>query len=181
MKDWEKDKRWTDALLPQVKSILGRHLIGDAPLEEDAERNTDLIVLRLDAVRIACRIRTYEYYLRYPDEFTIRAGRPSGIKTELTKIIEGWGNYFFYGFASADKAYLVKWTLGDLNAFRIYFNRYLYANGGRMPGILKENFDGSSDFRVFKAAAVPDFIFAEDEYEQPFQQEFHQEAAHRTF
>ena len=60
--------------------------------KEDAERNTDLIVLKLDAVRIACRVRNHEYITRYGDEFTIRAERPSGVKTELAKIIDGWGD-----------------------------------------------------------------------------------------
>ena len=141
MKDWERDKEWTDRLLPRIKRILGEHLIGSAPVEDDAERNTDLIVLRLDAVRIACRMRTYDYYLRYSDEFTIRAGRPSGMKTELAKILEGWGNYFFYGFASQDKTNLVKWTLGDLNAFRIYFQRKTATLPiNVLPGVLKRQF-----------------------------------------
>ena len=99
MSEWQKDKRWSDRFLPEIKRILGEHLISEPPIEEDAERNTDLMVLRLDAVRIGCRVRKYEYLKQYGDEFTIRAGRPTGAKTELTKIIEGWGNYFFYGFS----------------------------------------------------------------------------------
>ena len=110
---WQEQKRWSDAYLPEIKQVLGLYLIGEAPREEDEERNTDLIVLRLDAVRIACRVRKHEYALRYPDEFTIRAGLPSGMKTELTKIVEGWGNYFLYGFATADESALCAWTLAD--------------------------------------------------------------------
>ena len=164
MKDWERDKKWTDDLLPHVKRILGEHLIGQAPHEEDAKRNTDLIVLKLDAVRIACRIRTYKYYLRYPDEFTIRVDRPSGMETELTKILKGWGNYFFYGFSDDGKAYLVKWTLGDLNAFRIWFQRQTAMSPARViPGTLQRNHDGSSDFRAFKVCEVPDFVIADGE------------------
>ena len=58
MTAWEKEKAWTDALMPEVKRILGEHLIVTAPIEEDMKHNTDLIVLRLDGLRIACRIRT---------------------------------------------------------------------------------------------------------------------------
>ena len=37
-------KRWSDRFLPENKQILGLHLIGEPPVKEDAERNTDLIV-----------------------------------------------------------------------------------------------------------------------------------------
>jgi len=81
---WETDKKWSDRYLPEIKSILGRCLIAEPPIEEDQERNTDLMVLRLDAVRIGCRIRKAGYLEKYGDEFTIRTSRPSGAKTELS-------------------------------------------------------------------------------------------------
>ena len=65
MSNWEQDKRWSDRFLPEIKRILGEHLIAEPPVEEDAERNTDLIVLRLDAVRIACRVRKFQYLALY--------------------------------------------------------------------------------------------------------------------
>lgn len=156
MLDWQKDKRWSDGLLPEIKQILGLHLIGEPPMEEDAERNTDLIVLRMEAVRIGCRIRRHQYLERYHDEFTIRAGRPSGAKTELTKIIEGWGDYFFYGFASEDGTRLAAWTLGDMRVFRrAYAVKLLNTHPGKAPGVSKRNFDGSSSFAVFRWDEFP--------------------------
>jgi hypothetical protein len=135
-------------------------LIGEASEEEDALRNTDLIVLRLEAVRIACRIRRYEYMARYGDEFTIRCDRPRGTKTELAKIIEGWGDYFFYGFAAAEGDNLARWLLGDLKVFRLWFMRYLAAEH-RIPGTRRQNHDGSSGFIAFAVADMPrDFIVA---------------------
>ncbi len=134
---WEKDKRWSDIFLLEIKQILGSQLIGEPPVEEDQKRNTDLIVLKMDSVRIACRVRRFKYHNRYSDEITIRAGRPSGIKTELTKIIEGWGDYFFYGFADDSEEKLVAWRLCDLKVFRLWFNRTIIKNGGVMPGIEK--------------------------------------------
>jgi hypothetical protein len=70
-----EDKRWSDRFLPEIMGILGKHLISEPPVEEDAERNTDLMVLRLEAIRIGCRIRKHKYLDKYGDEFTIRAGR----------------------------------------------------------------------------------------------------------
>jgi len=158
--DWHEDKRWSDRFLPEIKAILGGQLIGEPPIEEDAERNTDLIVLKMEAVRIACRIRRYSYYEKYANEFTLRVGRPSGIKTELTKVIEGWGDYFFYGFADEDEKKLAAWRIGDLKKFRLWFNRQLTKNKGIVPGMAKINKDGSSDFIAFAWDFVDGFEIA---------------------
>lgn len=158
---WQDDKRWSDAFLPEIKQILGLWLIGEAPVEEDAERNTDLIVLRMEAVRIACRVRNHKYVARFSDEFTLRAGRPSGVKTELTKIVEGWGNYFLYGFATADESGLAAWTLADLSVFRLWFNRQIVENWGDVPGTRRDNADGSSFFFAYDIASLPEnFVVA---------------------
>lgn len=161
MPEWVEDKRWSDRFLPEIKRILGEHLIAEPPIEEDAERNTDLVVLRLDAVRIACRVRKHKYLESYGDEFTIRAGRPSGQKTELTKIIEGWGDYFFYGFSDEQERFLAKWILGDLKAFRVHFNRMLYL--GQKDWSEKNNHDNSSSFFGFKAQNIPKFLVAQNQ------------------
>lgn len=155
MKNWQRDKRWSDQFIPEIKSILGVHLIGEPPVEEDQERNTDLMVLKMEAVRVGCRIRKPNYIERFGNEFTIRAGRPSGVKVELAKIIEGWGDYFFYGFGG-EKG-LLKWTLANLNVFRLWYNKQLYQ--GARPGIKQNNHDNSSYFIAFKWAELPrDFI-----------------------
>lgn len=153
---WESDKRWSDRFLPELKRILGEHLIGEPPVQEDMERNTDLIVLRMDAVRIACRVRKYAYLRRYPNEFTIRAGRPSGAKTELTKIVEGWGDFLIYGFSDAAERDLAAWTLVDLSALRLWVNRHMATHGGKLPCSIKPNVDGSSTFAAFSLATAPD-------------------------
>lgn len=161
MNNWQDDKRWSDRFLPEIKQILGLHLIGEPPIEEDSERNTDLMVLKLDSVRIACRIRKNKFLDRYGNQFTIRAGRPSGIKTELTKIIEGWGDYFFYGFSDKEETVLEKWILGDLKALRLFIMRELAAS--RNPWIEnKNNKDNSSSFVAFTYDTIPFFIIASD-------------------
>jgi len=156
MNGWQQDKKWSDIFIPEIKGILGLHLIGEPPLEEDQERNTDLIVLKMDAVRIGCRVRRPEYIEKYGNEFTIRAGRPSGAVTELTKIITGWGDYFFYGISDYDNSNLATWHLCDLNVFRLWFNRYMAKNKGAIPGMKKENKDNSSSFIAFRFDQLPD-------------------------
>lgn len=153
MNGWQADKRYSDQFLSEIKQILGLYLIGEAPIEEDQIRNTDMIVLRLNAVRIGCRIRRSKYLQRYSNEFTIRTSRPHGTKTELAKIIEGWGDYFFYGFGD-DNGQLARWSLGDLRVFRLWFTSYVVKHG-KQPGIKKPNADRSSDFRAFRWVDLP--------------------------
>jgi len=161
---WEDDKEWSDHFIPRIKSILGFYLIGEPPAEEDQVRNTDLIVLKMDAVRIACRVRKPDSF-RYKDEFTIRYSRPSGVKTELSKVIEGWGDYIFYGhgYIDEDDNYkLVAWGLGDLKVFRLWFVNYLVSNKGKLPGILRDNKDKSSKFYAYSWDSLPEnFIVAQ--------------------
>ena len=163
---WEQSKRESDRYIHQIKGILGQTLIGEPPIEEDQKRNTDLIVLRMDPVRIACRVRGSKYNQpRYVGEFTIRISRPSGTKTELAKIIEGWGDYFFYGFQDRTGAMVENWIVGDLAQFRAWWSREWYRTRGdmdEMPGFVKPNFDGSSEFRVFRWDEIPYFVVATD-------------------
>lgn len=165
--NWTDDKHFSDRYLPAIKRILGEHLIGEPREEEDRLRNTDLIVLKMEAVRIACRIRRDSYLeakaFAATSEFTIRAGRPNGIKTELAKIIEGWGNYFFYGFGEETSDRLVRWTLADLNVFRLWYMQHLLEHQGKPPTKMLPNSDGSSSFCVFQWNALPAaFVKARD-------------------
>jgi hypothetical protein len=152
---WQDDKRWSDRFIPEIKRILGEYLIKSAPIEEDMEHNTDLVVLKLDSVRIGCRIRRYNYFAKYPNEITIRSSRPNGCKTELTKIVEGWGDYFFYGFGSKDETVLEAWALCDLRVFRLWFNQEICRLKGRLPGQLQNNGDNSSQFIAFTLDSLP--------------------------
>ena len=154
MNEWEKDKKWSDHYIDEIKSILGRYLIGESSQEDDQMKNTDLVVLKMEAVRIGCRIRRPGFAALYGDEFTIRCNRPSGVKTELTKIIEGWGDYFFYGHAGEDGK-LAAWALCDLKSFRLWFHSYIIDHAGKKPGQLEHNTDGSSKFLAFRFDEMP--------------------------
>ena len=158
--NWEINKRWSDKFIPVIKPILGYHFISEPPIEEDMNHNTDLMVLRMDAIRFGCRIRRYSYYQndKYRNQFTIRSSLPSGGKTELTKLIEGWGDYLFYGFSNENETDLISWFIGDLKVFRTWFNKCLWNNIHSWE--TKKNIDNSSDFMVFNLKEMPEeFIF----------------------
>ena len=159
--DWRHDKRWSDRFIPEIKRILGEQLIEVANDTEDQQHNTDLISLRLPGdVRFACRIRKHGYLANYADEFTLRCSRPSGRDTEIDKLLAGWGDYLFYGFADEAEQALAAWFIGDLNVFREWISWHFPAKG-YWPGELKENFDGSSKFMAFDVNEVRrDFVVA---------------------
>jgi hypothetical protein len=154
---------WQKKLLPEVKKVVAEHVIGEAPPEEDMRRNTDLIVLKMDTVRIAVRLRRHDQMhritpegVRYFDQFTIRSKLPrSGCETELAKVVSGWGDRNFYGFANADDTGLAAWVLGDLYVFRLWWSQQLVKNKGVMPGHENKNTDGLSLFRAFDISELP--------------------------
>ncbi len=161
MNGWESDKKWSDKYLPEIKQILGLYLISEPPIEEDQERNTDLTVLKMDTIRIGCRIRKHYYFEHYPHDFTIRSDRPSGNITELAKIIQGWGQYLFYGFSDEQEKALCAWHIIDLNIFRLWWSTEIINRKGVKPGVEKPNSDGSSCFRAFDIRVMPDHsVFA---------------------
>jgi len=159
---WKVQKKWSDRFLPEIKQILLEHLakiarIDIAPFEEDAERNTDLIVLRLDGIRIACRVRKFVYFADYGGEFTIRSRTASGNKTELDKIKEGWGDYLFYGWADQTETKLYGWTLGSLEALRLHMDECFEKNTCPWASQRDNWYDGTA-FVAFRYEDVPDYL-----------------------
>src|SRR3990167_636534 len=74
--------------------------IDRATEEQDMKQVTDLVVnVRLDnKVDLAIRVREWKdwYSESYKDEVSIRARIPTGGKTEIDKIKDGWGRYYLY-------------------------------------------------------------------------------------
>lgn len=121
---FRRDFDWQMKFLPAIRNIVGPLLLEPAPFEVDAKEATDLLVLRARDMRIGCRVRRAGYAERYPWEFTIRSHRDSGAKTELNKIVEGWGDWLFYGHAEHDDLpSLCRWFLVDLHALRAHLIR----------------------------------------------------------
>lgn len=152
MINWVEDKKWSDKFLIEIKKILGEILISEAPIKEDIYHNTDLMVLELKPYRIACRIRRNYYYKLYSSDITIRSGRPNDTETELQKILNGWGDFMFYGFSNEDETKLKSWTLISLNKLRSNYNNSIL--------IHKNNRDNSSSFVVLNKQQIQDTIIA---------------------
>lgn len=113
---YDINRRWSDQYLPSAKEVIAHHLLKAAPDPMDLTEATDLVAG--DVRRIAFRMRRPGYAERYAHQFTIRSRLPSGTETELSKIINGHGDWMFYGHASRDGQAIEKWMLVDLRAFR---------------------------------------------------------------
>jgi hypothetical protein len=161
--DMRGDFEFGRQFIPHMKEIVAGNLVQEAPEEEDMRHNTDLIVLKLEAVRVACRVRRNQYLNAYGDEFTVRARRPSG-DSEMAKVLAGWGDYMIYGFAPPDDCgpRMAQWFLGDLSVFRLWFHREtVTSDANQLPGFGKDNTDGSSSFRAFRLDELPaEFVIA---------------------
>lgn len=117
-RNYQSDREWSDQFIPEVSRIVGPYLLCPAPFERDAKEATDLIVLKARDMTIACRIRKPGYSDSYPNQITIRSKRESGADTELKKIVNGWGDWMFYGHCPSSPPLIDPWFLVDLSAFR---------------------------------------------------------------
>ena len=152
---WQPDKRWADRFEPAIRLILAQYLIRPATRVEDTEQGTDLCFV-IAGGTIGCRVRDADKYLaRYPYDWTLRRTRPSGIKSELTKIIDlGKPDWYVYALGHGDSGELARWILVDMQAFRAQWMRHGVRGFGvadsddpdAIKGTVKPNRDGSSDF-----------------------------------
>jgi hypothetical protein len=150
---YAKDREWSDRYLPTIRRIVGPHLLEPAPLEEDNLHATDLIMLKARDKRIACRVRRPGFVERFGFEFTIRVERVSGAQTEMAKLINGFGDWMFYGHAAAEEGILgiERWLIADLAAWRAHLIRHGFQKlGKKMP-----NKDNATFFMAFD---VRDFV-----------------------
>lgn len=116
---WIKDKDWADKYFDDICAII-QELAGEiidikkADVNEDIHRATDFVV-RVNTGNIAGRIRKLKYLDEFGD-FTLRYSRPSGIKTELQKIREGFARWYIYSWA--DPKMIQAWIFVDLDCLR---------------------------------------------------------------
>ena len=115
---------WQRAWIPQVREIVGPILLEEAPLEEDQQRVTDLIILKIRNQRIACRLRTPGYAKNnWYYEITVTCRRETGGPCEYPKMRQGWGDLFFYGHTTAVSpaaGVITPWWLVRLDRWREY-------------------------------------------------------------
>ncbi len=153
MSYYNVNRHWSDQFLPEIKSIIGSHILKAAPDPLDHFQATDLLMLDAKDMRIAARVRRHGYADRYPHQFTIRAKLPTGAETELSKIVNGYGDWMFYGHAGPDGRTILNWWLIDLRAFRAALIRHTTKGTPLIMGD-KRNADGTC-FKWFDIRSFP--------------------------
>jgi hypothetical protein len=125
--------------------------------EQDIKYATDFLVFSINPFKVACRLRTYKFYLNpeYREEFTIRCSLTSGKETELDKIRKGFADYIFYGFVDEKEEKIVKYFIGNLNIFRDY-------EGGMRFKVFENKDKNPTKLAVYKVSQFPkEFIVKE--------------------
>ena len=114
---WEWANRFFDAIQAAIQSVAGVFVRMEvADMDDDMRRVIDYVV-RVEGGDIACRIRRNMYLARFRD-WTIRSVVPSGATTELDKLRDGFGRWYFYAWATPNDRDLADWMLIDLDAVR---------------------------------------------------------------
>jgi hypothetical protein len=149
---YSDDREWSDRFIPAIRQIVGPHLLLPAPMELDRKEATDLIVFTARDMRIAARVRRPVWRQHHEREFTMRSRVKSGADTELHKIIEGWGDWMFYGFAKTEEPpSIFPWFIVDLNAFRRHYSERS-ENGLRFES---KSTQDSKEFLAFDIDSFP--------------------------
>lgn len=128
-----------------IKAILGCYFFSQTPWLDQQEA-TDFAVFTAKPVKVAVRLRRHTFLTRYPNEFTIRWARPSGVETEIDKIRRGLVDYMLYGFVTEDETHLAQYTLCDLAIFRA---------AEVAPQCIKWNDPPDSQFAAFNIEQFP--------------------------
>jgi len=149
---YREDRTWSDERLDIVKALIGRHIMEAGNEIQDMQKMGDLVVLGGKETKIGVRIRTGNFRENFRYDFTLRTWRSSGAKTEFEKILEGWGDYFFYGFSPERNSTIIDpWYLLSLDAFRHHWrcSRDMLTHGE------VRNRDNATGFRWFNILSFP--------------------------
>lgn len=144
MNRFDRDIAFSRRFDRQIKMAIGPYVIGHATVEQDTKEATDF-VLCTEWLRIACRIRRWSpsYYCKFGDQFTLRSSTRNNTRTELEKILDGWGDLEFYGWGDPQTLRLREWSLIDLNVFRQWYAEAVEA-GKTITADAFQNDDGTS-------------------------------------
>jgi hypothetical protein len=149
MSGYDHDIKLERVFAKRIKGILGCCFIGQ-DVKHDLTQATDFEIFTVKPFTVAARLRRYDAWLKYPQDFTIRWSRPSGVPTEIDKIRQGFGNYLFYGFVNEQENKIIQYLIGDLDTFR---------QVNQKPLCVLPNDPHDSDLAVFSVWQFPrDFL-----------------------
>lgn len=121
MSDFRSRFKWQQALIPQVVYLIAPHLIQVSTHEVDCNEAGDLTIIFPRNGTVAVRLRTPKA-VKYIGDFTLRSRTAYNAKSEVSKIIDGKADFFFYGHVDqSDRIWY--WHLIDCQKMRAEFIR----------------------------------------------------------
>lgn len=152
---WQEDQAFANKFIADCQQLLGLACIQVADMDEDRHHNTDLM-FEVGYKRFPVRIRRGQQRLAFNrrNEVTFRYSRPSGVETELSKLLNGWGDCCLYGWGDEAQGRVVAYTLLDLHKMRGWLCQHALANHA-LPGRIQHDRDGSSSFIAFCLDCMP--------------------------
>lgn len=162
---WKSDRDYGEQFMPLVT------VIADAVYEEyrkkygfkkasyklDVKQATDLFMMK-GPNSLGVRIRRPRF-LGWND-FTIRYARDSGAETEYSKVMRGFMDWFFYGWANS-KQELARWLILDMDVFRAHVvERGFHALLADKTFEVRDNDDGTYLLGCLPNRFNPTFIVA---------------------
>jgi len=113
--DWKRSFDWASGYNEKLFGIIRRHAgdiidIRQSDEHEDCKQATDFVIT-VSVGTVAARVRNRSFGRPFTD-VTIRSYN-KGMKTEIDKIAEGWGQYYVYYWAQCGS-----WIFYNLNKVR---------------------------------------------------------------
>lgn len=107
--------------VPEVQAILKRHAMSFvkfeiADSEQDTQQATDLVI-KVSGGAVGVRVRTFSSTGNRYRDLTIRTRSRYGQRTEIDKLRDGWGDFYFYGWDNA-QGHIDEYMLLDLAILR---------------------------------------------------------------
>lgn len=107
--------------MPEVEAILKRHAMfivkfEIADSEQDTQQATDLVI-RISGGAVGVRVRRFESTTTRYRDLTIRSRSRYGQRTEIDKLRDGWGDFYFYGWDNK-QGRIEEYMLLDMARFR---------------------------------------------------------------
>lgn len=130
----------------KIKQILGETFI-QKDIKADLEQATDFAVFTIKPFKIGIRLRTYNYYGRYPNQITIRWSRPSGVETEIDKIRKNLVQYIFYGFIDEAAEKIIQYVIIEAEVFKDI-----------KPVEVRQNNPYDSELAIYDLGQIPSFF-----------------------
>lgn len=112
---WEKEKQWTDLVMPQAMEIIRKNIgqildVYEASARDDQEKATDLLI-STGTGQTACRFRRLSSVNGHRD-LTIRTRARYSDETEIDKLQKGGVRWYFYAWTDGLK--IREWMIVDV-------------------------------------------------------------------